>query len=370
MPVSISNTVRPVSQDAFGELAYRVIAKAFEIHQRLGPLFRESVYRSTLAHLIADAVVEELKIVLTHKQFRKELFVDLLVDESGPFELKVVETLTDKHRSQLMQYLMLLGLFHGKLINFGADSLEHEFVNCNTTQEQRRSFEVVRYRWGSEQWSQDFETSLVELLRDWGTGLQRSLYTEAVSALIPGEHTSLGMVSTHWNGTPIQTQPCQLISETVAWTITCQSSELDRYRRHLNRLLANTQLRGILWANVTLGTLRLEEISHATNLRTFTGEIRKDGQKIVGQKNSQHDPARSLPIFLPKIRSLGHRTVCPPKIASRLRLQHSRDADVTYRHRFLPHVPRASVPWTHERNDGQKNCWAKKFTVPHGAISF
>ncbi len=260
MPIALSSTVRLVSQQAFGQTAYRVVGNAFEIHRRLGPLFREPVYRSTLAHVIHGSVVEELKIRVTHGHFQKDLFVDLLVDESGPFELKVVEALTDEHRSQLMQYLMLLGISHGKLINFGAESLEHEFVNCNIDQSQRKEFAVLRCRWPPERANKEFESLLIGLVRDWGTGLQRSLYTEAISGLIGRELGSVGMVSTHWNGAQIQTQPFHLIENDVAWVINCQPSGIDGYRSHLHRLLNNTHLNSILWANITIGHMRLEMI--------------------------------------------------------------------------------------------------------------
>jgi GxxExxY protein len=56
--------------------------------------------------------------------------------------LKVASALHERHRQQLIQYLMLTDLHHGKLINFGGEKVEHEFVNCHETTEHRRSFQV------------------------------------------------------------------------------------------------------------------------------------------------------------------------------------------------------------------------------------
>ena len=110
MPVTTSIPIRHFSQDDFGNGAYEVVGHAFEIHDSLGRVFHESVYRSTLQRMLGRRAVEEMEIVVTHQGFRKELYVDLIVDSGCPFELKVASSLNAAHESQLIQYLMLTGL--------------------------------------------------------------------------------------------------------------------------------------------------------------------------------------------------------------------------------------------------------------------
>ncbi len=101
--------------------------------------------------------------------------MDLVVDLGCPFELKATSNLTDTQQSQLIQYLMLTGLSHGKLINFGAERVEHRFINCHETLDQRRQFQVEYFEWHSSKPTDRLEQTVVSLVRDWGTGLSRLL---------------------------------------------------------------------------------------------------------------------------------------------------------------------------------------------------
>jgi len=56
---------------------------------------------------------------------------------------------------------------------------EHEFVNCHETTEHRRSFQVNLSRWSFETAdARNFQAMVVDLLRDWGTGLDPGLSRE------------------------------------------------------------------------------------------------------------------------------------------------------------------------------------------------
>ena len=129
MPISTSFPVQQFSQEEFGKVAYEVVGQAFDVHDALGKKFHESVYKGTLQQIIGPRSVTEFAITLSHGSFVKNLYVDLLVDAGCPFELKAVTNISDAHVSQLIQYLMLLDIRHGKLINFGAEKVEHRFVN-------------------------------------------------------------------------------------------------------------------------------------------------------------------------------------------------------------------------------------------------
>lgn len=138
MPISLKLPVKRFSQEDFGKVAYEVVSHAFGVHASLGKKFHECVYREALSQTIGQRTVTEFAISLTHKTFEKELYVDLLVDSGCPFELKAVTKFSETHVSQLIQYLMLLDLRHGKLMNFGAEKVDHQFVNCLESRKERQ----------------------------------------------------------------------------------------------------------------------------------------------------------------------------------------------------------------------------------------
>ena len=49
MPITMSTRVRRLSQSEFGELAYEVMGCVFAIHDELGRLFDETLYKRELA---------------------------------------------------------------------------------------------------------------------------------------------------------------------------------------------------------------------------------------------------------------------------------------------------------------------------------
>jgi GxxExxY protein len=260
MPITTPVPLRHYCQEEFGKVAYEVVHHAFKVHDELGRIFHESIYRSTLQQILGSRAIQEFEICLTHQGFRKELYIDLIVDVGCPFELKVASSLTDAHQSQLIQYLMLNGLAHGKLINFGTNRVEHRFVNCHETPEQRREFQVEHIDWCSNGPTERLEQIVVPLVRDWGTGLSRSLYQEAIVALAGGEERCEKFAETQWRGQRTGRQPVNLIEPAVSLEITCKKHDLDYYESHLRRFLTNTDLRSILWVNITSGCVRLKRI--------------------------------------------------------------------------------------------------------------
>ncbi len=260
MPIITSVPLRHYCQDEFGKVAYEVVHHAFQVHDELGRIFHEGVYRSTLHLILGSRSIQELEINLTHQSYRKELYVDLIVDLGCPFELKAASSLNNAHQTQLIQYLMLTGLSHGKLINFGTERVEHRFVNCHETPDQRRQFRIEHVEWCGVGPTERLEEILAPLVSDWGTGLTRSLYQEAIVALAGGAEQCEQFAETQWRGQPTGRQPVNLLEPAVAFEITCKKQDLDHYESHLRRFLSNTDLRSILWVNITSGLVRLQRI--------------------------------------------------------------------------------------------------------------
>ena len=257
MPIHTGIPIYPFSQSQFGPIAYEVMGHAYAIHKELGPIFNETAYRNTLAHILAPRAVTEVCIRLTHADFEKRVFIDLVVDQGCPFELKVAGELHNRHRQQLIQYLMLSGLNHGKLINFGADRVQHEFVNCHESTSHRRSFQIDLERWT---WPSADACRLQEivtsLLHDWGTGLDRWLYIEAVTYFLGGPEVVQQPMATLWDGIVVGSQDINLVCQQVGFEISCLRRDLDLYEKHLQRFLAHTTLKRILWVNIVSGCVR------------------------------------------------------------------------------------------------------------------
>ncbi|RMF38984.1 MAG: GxxExxY protein [Planctomycetota bacterium] len=258
MPIEPSIPLTPISQAEFGDIAYEVTGYAYRIHKQLGRVFDESVYRRALAHLLGPRAIEEFPIRLSHAGFETILYLDLLVDHACPFELKVASELHDRHRGQLIQYLMLTGLHHGKLINFGSERVQDEFVNCRESTAHRRTFETDRSRWPApDSTARQFEDAVIGLLRDWGTGLDRSLYLQALTHIFGGEETVCRQVQTTFEKIIIGLQRVNCVTVGVAFELTCLKRNVDKYEQQLRLFLNNTSLNRLLWANVVSGAVTL-----------------------------------------------------------------------------------------------------------------
>lgn len=73
MPITTPFEVRNHTQHEFGKVAYEVVQHSFKMHAKLGRIFQESVFRSTLNQILGSRSVEEFEIRLTHKEFDKRI---------------------------------------------------------------------------------------------------------------------------------------------------------------------------------------------------------------------------------------------------------------------------------------------------------
>jgi GxxExxY protein len=148
MPVTLPIAVRRLAQSEFGELAFEVMRHVFAIHNEIGRFFDEKIYKQELARRMPDVRLE-LPIDIMFDSFHKRCFLDVMVGDGGIFEFKAVQALTGCHRAQLLQYLLLSDVAHGKVINVRSHDIEHEFVNTHWRHADRISFNVRRPRWNT-----------------------------------------------------------------------------------------------------------------------------------------------------------------------------------------------------------------------------
>jgi GxxExxY protein len=250
MPIHSPPGLRRLDEREFAQIAYEVMQAVFEVHNEMGRLFDESVYQQAVARRVAGAQVE-VPVEVSFRSFKKTYYLDLLVRGGALFELKAAGAINDPHRAQLLNYLLLLDLLHGKLVNFRGESVEHEFVNAPIPRAERVGFDVEADRYLTPAGLvPDLLDLVVTMLRDWGTGLDVRLYEEALIHFFGGEDRVVRSVDIFDGDFKVGTQKLALISPDCALRITTLNRDIDQFGEHLKRFLRHTPLKTIQWVNV------------------------------------------------------------------------------------------------------------------------
>ena len=151
---------------------------------------------------------------------------------------------------------MLTGTSHGKLINFGGATIDHEFVNCQQSKDDRCRFAVDDSNLFRDDVIVSFEGVVVDLLGDWGAGLGTSLYEEAVRHLLVGNSDRQSEPIT-FCGSPVGDLSVNLIEPGAGFYVTALiDAGQHHFERHGRKLLEQSSLNKLLWANVRAGHLK------------------------------------------------------------------------------------------------------------------
>jgi GxxExxY protein len=251
VPISLRSPIRRLSQAEFGEVSFEVLRHVFAIHNQIGRFFDERIYKRELAFRMAGVRLEE-PVDIVFDSFHKRYFLDVVAGDGGIFEFKSVESLAGRHRAQLLHYLLLCGVAHGKLVNIRPEEVEHEYVNTQWLHEDRTRFVVCMARWNALPGTRQLPDLLVPLLRDLGSGLEITLYEEAVTHFFGGPHQVETEVGVEIDGRHVGRQRFRLIAPDEALKITAFDGPLDGFESHARRLLQHSGLRAIAWVNITM----------------------------------------------------------------------------------------------------------------------
>ena len=254
MPVKYQFEVRHISEQEFHELDYQLMGLAFSIHNEFGRLWSERIYQKELRRRCLEAgvidVLIEAPIEISYKDFLKRYYVDLLVNHAIAYEVKVAKTLDSGHQKQLLNYLFLLGLQYGKLINFGAASVEHRFVSTTLTDQDRFNFSIKDSAWqnldADSCWLKDL---LIELLHDWGAFLSPSLFYDAIAHFRGGEENIMQNVEVVSGSHSLGRQKVYALNSDIAFKLTSITRNIHYYEKHLTRFLCHTRLKAFQWIN-------------------------------------------------------------------------------------------------------------------------
>ena len=117
----------------FKRECYDLIGCCMDIHKELGCGFLEAVYQEALEIELIEKEIDferevELGIMYKGKQLDKKYYADFICFDEVIVELKGVNSLTDIHYAQVLNYLKATGKRIGLLVNFGAKSLEYKRI--------------------------------------------------------------------------------------------------------------------------------------------------------------------------------------------------------------------------------------------------
>lgn len=250
-----------MSQSEFGELAYEVMRLVFAVRDEMGRYFDEKIYKREIASRVPGMHLE-VPVTVSYLTFEKQYYLDSVVNTGGLFEFKTVESLTPKHEAQLLNYLHLTGLGHGKLVNLRTEPIGQKFVNTSIVHNDRINFVIDRSEWIRKlQVNADFSDIIIGLLRDWGTGLDLSLYEEAIVYFFGGDEKVLKEIEVRYMDKLLGCQKMRVISPGVTFKVTALPDDAcEHFVSHAARLLKHTSLNSILWVNIGRKTLSLKTI--------------------------------------------------------------------------------------------------------------
>ena len=240
-------------------LDFEIMSHVFASHNELGRLCDEDIYKNDVRERLNAASLTaktEVPVTVAWRGFRKTYFLDLVVGDALLYELKAAVALTGHHKAQFLNYILLLSLPSGKLLNFCAPKVESEFVATRLTLEKRRSiaFDISRWQPVSDD-CPAFRESAEDLLRTLGAFLDLDLYAEAL-AWSCGNNAPSRIPITR-GGIALGTQEVRLITPGVAFHLTAHPDNLDRIESHLLRFLHHTSLRAVQWLNFNHETITL-----------------------------------------------------------------------------------------------------------------
>ena len=256
-------SIASLSADEFEEIDYRVMGHAYASQNELGRLCDESAYEADLqARLLADgfhSVQTQIPVTVTHRDFSKTYRLDLIPD-NALYELKAEAALVGEHDAQLLNYMFLLGIQRGKLLNFRPPKVQGKIIAAAVTPEERRRFSPITERWSDiTPGCAVLRQLMLDLLGDWGAFLDFVLYEDALVHFLGGVSNVERRISLYRSHLDLGGQRMLMHSPGVAFRITGFTESQSHIESHLRRLLALTDLKAIQWIN--LNHARIEFIT-------------------------------------------------------------------------------------------------------------
>lgn len=116
-----------------GELTYKLIGLAMEVHKRLGPGFREGLYDDAFIVELELARIkyiyqESFRVQYREQILRRRFVPDFVIEGKVIVDNKTIKAITDLEIAKMINYLKATQLDLGLIINYANRSLEWERV--------------------------------------------------------------------------------------------------------------------------------------------------------------------------------------------------------------------------------------------------
>ena len=255
-PLHCPIPLKRVTRKEFDALSREIMAHVFASQNELGRLCDEVVYQNDIAQRLKTAGLgpaeSEVPLTVSLRDFAKTHRLDLVVQKSVIVELKTVATLSNEHDSQLLNYLLIAEMPHGRLINLRPASVEYRTINAAVSAQERRRFQVVTGRWRPGTYRCNLLPEiLTELLSVWGAFLDYRLYEAALIHFLGGESRVLQTVPLTRGGLSLGAQCVLVVTDSVGFRLTALAPEArNGHEAQLRRFLALTPLSAMHWINL------------------------------------------------------------------------------------------------------------------------
>jgi GxxExxY protein len=135
-----SSSTVPLKYEALTE---KIIGAFFDVYNKLGPGFLESVYQRAMVVALLErgltATVESQIEVWFHGQQVGDFRADLVAEDIILLELKAVRMIDSSHESQILHYLRATNFEVGLLLNFGSKAEFRRFILDNSDKKSAES---------------------------------------------------------------------------------------------------------------------------------------------------------------------------------------------------------------------------------------
>ncbi len=256
-----------LSDEEFRSLDYEVMAHVFASHNEMSRLCDEDIYIADLAARLEAAgfgpVHTEEPVDVTWRSFSKRYFLDLVVGDTHLYELKCALMLVGEHKTQILNYVMLLGLRTAKLLNFRPPQVETWFASSRLTLEARQRVACEDSSWRElTPVCASFRTALMEMLGELGAFLDLGLYESLLTDFLGGESKVLQRIELVRDGLTLGFQRCHLLTTDVGFRLTAHTEDVVHARSHLVRWLSHTWLRAMQWVNLNRTNIEFVTLTH------------------------------------------------------------------------------------------------------------
>ncbi len=253
MPILTAMPIQVVDREEFHRIDRQVTGFAFDIHNEFCRYVHESLYQQELGRRLQEAgyhVVLEYEMTVRLGDFSKLYFADLLVNSGVIVETKAVNTLTNLHQGQTLNYLYMCDLHHATLLNFRSQRVEHEFVSTAISRNDRLRYQMDATKWApySEE-CEPLKQHLLRCLAEWGAFLDPHLYRDALLHFFGGKQVAERTVPVVFQGTIVGTQRVRMINDRVAFAVTASVHRPESVLEHQKRFLKHTSLHALHWIN-------------------------------------------------------------------------------------------------------------------------